>query len=130
MPKGIPIELKIPTHDGAVSIVKQPKQTLPIDIGKLKDTTVAEDSNVVAIGFSGARNLNPFEEGSSGNGRSIEITDFPEEMQGCIELEEELDRYFSFLSKLDRDELLAIVKYEVYNRVLMQRQVELEKTDE
>jgi hypothetical protein len=62
----------------------------------------------------------------------LEITSFPKEMKGCIELDEELDRYFTFLSKLSREELLAIVKYEVFNRVLMEQDLDLslEKTNE
>lgn len=55
------------------------------------------------------------------------ISDFDKEMRQCVELDEELDRYFNFLSKLSRDELLAIVKYEVYNRVLVQQNQDLEK---
>lgn len=83
-------------------------------------------------GFSGDRfaEEDSFDDGISGCADALEITDFPTEMKGCIELEEELDRYFQFLSKLSREELLAIVKYEVYNRVLMQRDLDLENSDE
>lgn len=68
----------------------------------------------------------------SGDAQVLDITDFKEEMQHCIELDEELERYFKFLSNLSREELLAIVKYEVYNRVLMQQELDLssEKKDE
>ncbi len=67
-----------------------------------------------------------------GDAQVLDITNFKEEMQDCIELDEELERYFKFLSKLSREELLAIVKYEVYNRVLMQQDLDLiwRKTDE
>ena len=55
----------------------------------------------------------------------IDITDFPKEMYDCIEFDKELDRYFGFLSNLSREELLAIVKYEVYNRVLIQQNFDI-----
>lgn len=69
---------------------------------------------------------------ASGDARVLEISDFKDEMRGCIELDQELDRYFAFLSNLSREELLAIVKYEVYNRVLLQQNLDFssEKTDE
>ena len=85
-------------------------------------------------GFSGERLAEDslFADDVSGDSEVLDITNFPKEMMGCIELEEELDRYFQFLSNLSRDELLAIVKYEVYNRVLMQKDLNFssEKTDE
>ena len=69
---------------------------------------------------------------AAGTADVLEITSFPKEMKGCIELDEELDRYFTFLSKLSRDELLTIVKYEVFNRVILEQDLDLslEKTDE
>jgi len=76
--------------------------------------------------------LSVVDEPASGDARVLDITDFKEEMQDCIELDEELGRYFAFLSNLSREELLAIVKYEVYNRVLMQQDLDFssEKKDE
>lgn len=80
------------------------------------------------------RKYNEEDEGEyiSSSNKVLEITNFSDEMQKCIELDEELDRYFEFLGKLSRDELLAIVKYEVYNRVLMQQDLDFssEETDE
>ena len=103
-------------------------------VGKVIEMVIKTQAIEPVEGFSGERfsEENPFEEGISGDADVLEITNFPKEMQGCIDLEEDLDRYFQFLSKLDRDELLAIVKYEVYNRVLMQQCVNIssEKTDE
>ena len=55
------------------------------------------------------------------NDNIVDIIDFPQKLQECIELDKELDRYFVFLSGLSRAELLTIVKYEVYNRVLAQQ---------
>lgn len=84
------------------------------------------------VGESEAIKLSADDLQVSGDAQVLDITDFKKEMQGCIELDEELERYFVFLSNLSRDELLAIVKYEVYNRVLMQQDLDLssEKTDE
>jgi len=70
---------------------------------------------------------NPFDEEAvfstksvSGDEDVLDITDFPEEMKEVIKLNTELDRYFLFLSKLPRDQLLVILKYEVYNRIFTQ----------
>lgn len=84
------------------------------------------------VGESEAIKLSAEDLQVSGDAQVLDITDFKKEMQGCIELDEELERYFAFLSNLSRDELLAIVKYEVYNRVLIQQDLDLssEKTDE
>ena len=59
----------------------------------------------------------------------LEIVNFPKEMREVIRLDEELDRYFQFLSKLSRDELLAILEYEVYNRILIQQGISLPKDE-
>ena len=81
---------------------------------------------------AGRLHLSMVEEPVSRDAKELEISDFENEMRGCIELDEELDRYFAFLSNLSREELLAIVKYEVYNRVLLQQNLDFssEKTDE
>jgi len=102
---------------------------IPIKKGGLR--IVAMNIAAQEEGFSGKRLVedNAFAE-VSGDSEVLDITNFPKEMQGCIDLEDDLERYFLFLGKLDRDELLAIVKYEVYNRVLMQQGLSLEDTDE
>jgi len=112
MVKGIPNVGCGPEEALSNAPIKQPK-------AKVIQMNVAAKEE----GFSGSRfaEISPFVEGVSGDAEVLEITNFPKEMVGCIELEEELDRYFQFLSNLSRDELLAIVKYEVYNRVLMQQ---------
>ena len=91
-----------------------------------------ETPQVRASGNPKVPRLSVVDEPISGDAQVLDITDFKKEMQGCIELDEELERYFSFLSNLSREELLAIVKYEVYNRVLMQQDLDLssEKTNE
>lgn len=72
-------------------------------------------------------NDNPFNEEAvfssksvSGDEDVLDLTDFPEEMKEVLKLNVELDRYFLFLSKLPRDQLLVILKHEIYNRIFTQ----------
>lgn len=121
-----------------------PQQTTQVGLPTIQDKMVKglpiETSLESKLGHDALATGNPIErprlsvveEPISGDAQVLEITDFKKEMLDCIELDEELERYFSFLSNLSREELLAIVKYEVYNRVLMQQDLDLssEKTNE